>query len=187
MTSQSLSAFDQQFDREKWYAAEAHVTERNFRMRTLEEIHQLSHSLSLHFPKPEQFVTGIYELLLNAVEHGNLGLGFEAKTQLICEGKWKEEITRRLMLEKYAEKEVHITLAHNTRESRLTIADQGAGFPWREYVGRQANGRTPNGRGLLIAFSSKFDRIMFNAAGNEVTCIVKFCNWPAGRVPAGAK
>jgi len=33
--------------------------------------------------------------LINAVEHGNLQIGYELKTQLVAEGRWREEIERR--------------------------------------------------------------------------------------------
>ena len=179
MTLRSPSAFDQRFNREKWQSAMMRIKIYNCKLKDLKGIHHLSQLLAQYFPKPDQFVTGIYELLLNAVEHGNLGIGFEAKTELIRQGKWKEEITRRLALPEYAKKEVEITITHDDHEGCLTIADQGNGFPWREYVGRPADGKRPNGRGLWIAFNSKFDRIIFNPTGNEVTCVVQYCHWSA--------
>ena len=139
----------------------------------------MSQLLAQYFPKPDQFVTGIHELLLNAVEHGNLGIGFEAKTEMVRKGKWKEEVMRRLAMPEYAHKEVKITITHDDHEGRLTIVDEGEGFPWKEYIGRPTDDRRPNGRGLQIAFNSKFDRIMFNPAGNEVTCVVQYGHWIA--------
>jgi anti-sigma regulatory factor (Ser/Thr protein kinase) len=139
----------------------------------------LAQTLARYFPKPEQSVTGIHELLLNAVEHGNLGIGFNTKTGLIRQGKWKEEVARRLALPEYSGREVEIELSHDAHECRLVIADQGKGFPWKEYLGRSTGGREPNGRGLWIAFNVAFDRLLFNAAGNEVTCV--------GSIPPSAR
>jgi len=151
----------------------ARIKIHHLKLNDIDRVYNLSKTLAHFFPHPEQFVTGIYELLLNAVEHGNLGLGFETKTMLIREGKWHEEIMQRLSLPEYAEKEIHITLTHDEHECRLTIADQGNGFPWREFVNRKAEDHRPNGRGLQIAFSSQFDDIIFNPIGNEVTCVVQ--------------
>lgn len=154
-----------------------HIRIYNCKLKDLDGIYNLSQALAQYFPKPDQFVTGIYELLLNAVEHGNLGIGFEAKTKLIRQGKWKEEVIRRLALPENAGKEVEIKLTYNDAECSLTIIDQGNGFHWKEFVGRTAGNKSPNGRGLWIAFNSKFDRIIFNSAGNEVTCIAEYCHW----------
>src|SRR5262249_55805112 len=130
---------------------------------------------------PDQFVTGIYELLINAVEHGNLGIGSDAKAELLRLGKWKEEMMRRLTLPENADKEVEIRVTYDEYECRLTISDQGKGFPWKKYIGRPVGIKQLNGRGLWIVFSSKFDRIIYNPAGNEVTCVVKWCQWPSAQ------
>lgn len=144
----------------------------HYTLKNLQEIFDLSLFLAKHFPDPDQVMTGIYELLLNAIEHGNLALGCEEKYRLVQEGKWEEEITRRLSLPQNKNKHVAITIVRNTDECSLTIADQGKGFQWQEYVRQGANPRAPHGRGLLIAFSSGFDRITFNEAGNIVTCAI---------------
>jgi len=154
-----------------------HIKLYNCKLKDLDGIYNLSHTLAQYFPQPDQFVTGIHELLMNAIEHGNLGIGFEAKTKLLRQGKWKDEIARRLALPEYASKMVEITLANGDEECRLTIADQGTGFPWKNFLSRPSTSKLPNGRGLLIAFNSKFDRIMFNSAGNEVTCVAQHCRW----------
>jgi len=144
----------------------------HYTLKTLPEIFDLSQLLSRYFPDPEQVMTAIYELLLNAVEHGNLGLGFKAKTALVREGRWEAEITRRLSLPHYAGKQVEISVVQDADECRLTIADQGQGFHWQEYLRRVADPRFPHGRGLIIALNAGFDRITFNDAGNIVTCVM---------------
>ncbi len=151
-----------------------HIKLYNCKLKDLDGIHHMAQLLAQYFPNPNQYVTGIYELLLNAVEHGNLGIGFQAKTELIRKGMWKDELTRRLALPENAHKKVDITMIHDEHEGRLTITDQGDGFAWREFINRGPGGRLPHGRGLLIAFNSEFDHIAFNEAGNEVTCVVQY-------------
>lgn len=155
-----------------------HIKIHNCKLKDLDSIHILAQTLAQYFPKPDQFVTGIYELLLNAVEHGNLGIGYETKTELVRTGKWKDEIARRLSLPENADKEIEVKLTYDKSECRLTITDQGKGFPWQGFVSRPACGKKPNGRGLWIAFNSKFDRVIFNPAGNEVTCVAQYNRWP---------
>jgi anti-sigma regulatory factor (Ser/Thr protein kinase) len=159
-----------------------HIKIYNCQLKDLDSIYSLSQMLAQYFPAPEQFVTGIHELLLNAVEHGNLGIGFDRKTELVRQGKWKEEIAHRLALPENAGKEVEIKLHHDEQECRLAIADQGEGFAWKNYIGLPADSSRPNGRGLWIAYNSKFDRILFNKAGNEVTCVAQYCADPVPKL-----
>jgi hypothetical protein len=53
-------------------------------------------------------VVGICELLLNAVEHSNLGITYEEKTRLDEPGTWEAEVHRRLRLPEYANTQAHV-------------------------------------------------------------------------------
>ena len=151
-----------------------HIRISHYTLKDLDGIYILSQVLAHYFPVPEQYVTGIYELLLNAMEHGNLGIGFQTKTELLRQGKWKEEVARRLALPEYANKEIEIKISYDEQECRLVIADHGNGFNWKEYMEHPAEGRLPNGRGLWIALNANFDSITFNAIGNQVICIAQY-------------
>jgi two-component system cell cycle response regulator len=151
-----------------------HIRMQHCNLKDLDTIYILSQTLAHYFPRPEQYVTGIYELLINALEHGNLGIGYEEKSKLVREEKWLHEIERRMALPEYASKAVDIRLTQNRQECILTITDEGQGFPWQHYLGRLMNDRRPNGRGLWIAMNSKFDRLLYNPAGNQVTCVVQY-------------
>lgn len=144
-----------------------------YTLTALAAIPELSQELAQAFPLPAQYRTGIYELLINAMEHGTLGIGFAAKTDLIRSGKWREEVDRRLALPENIGKKVTTRLAVSPGECRLTITDPGQGFPWRDYLAQPGFGKRPNGRGLLIAFHSGFDEIFFNTTGNAVTCVAR--------------
>jgi two-component system cell cycle response regulator len=149
-----------------------HITMCASRVQDLDHVYVIAQTLAHYFPNPEQYVTAIHELLLNAVEHGNLGIGYEKKTELLRTGKWVDEVEHRLALPENIGKEVDIRLSYDGFEYTLTIADEGQGFAWEDYVLRPIDTR-PNGRGLWIAFHSRFDRIAFNRRGNQVTCTVR--------------
>lgn len=158
-----------------------HIRICSCQLKDLDNIYVLSQAIAHYFPKPEQFITGIYELLLNAFEHGNLGIGFETKSELVRHGKWKEEIARRLALPEHSEKAVEIDLTYDEKECRLVIADQGEGFPWQKYLNGNIDNGQSNGRGLWIALNSKFDQVKFNSVGNEVTCVVQCEHWSTNK------
>ncbi len=150
-----------------------HVKLYNCRLEDLDSIYHLSQTLAQYFPTPDEYVTAIYELVLNAIEHGNLSLGFDAKTDLIRRGIWKDEINRRLNLPENADKVIDISLAYNDTECRLTIKDQGHGFAWERFITNSPDNLRPNGRGLYLVFNSNFDHIFYNAVGNQVTCVAE--------------
>ena len=114
---------------------------------------------------------GLQELLLNAVEHGNLGIRYEEKTQLVLEDRWKNEVERRLELPQYRERQASVTYAKNTRTLTLTltIRDQGAGFDWRKYLEFDTKRAfDPNGRGIAMARMMGFDSMEYQGNGNQV-------------------
>ena len=149
----------------------------NLRLRSLSDISPLAKHVTRFFPKPEETETAIYELLVNALEHGNLEIGFDQKSELIRQGRWMQEVLHRLTLPAYAQRVVDVRLSYNEQECCLTITDEGNGFAWKEFVHRPVNARSPNGRGLMIAFNTGFDSIAFNTAGNQVTCIAHYDLW----------
>jgi anti-sigma regulatory factor (Ser/Thr protein kinase) len=141
------------------------------------EAYGLANLLAQHLPTPEQYITAIYELLMNAIEHGNLGMHFEEKNALIRTGQLASEMARRLALPENADKQVHVMLRQKGQHFRLTIRDQGKGFDWRRHMTRGDAREQLHGRGLRLALSAKFDRIVFNEAGNQVTCLLRYRDW----------
>lgn len=132
----------------------------------------LAWTLAATFHEPEAFLCPIHELLINAVEHGNLGLGFDMKRHLLRCGRWQEEIERRLQLPENKNKAIRVHLSDGEKR-RLVIADAGAGFCPQNYLEKQSTTLGPNGYGLRLAFSGPFDDILFNDRGNVVTCCLQ--------------
>jgi len=138
------------------------------------EIPMLSHTLAKQFPHPDNVISGIHELLINAVEHGNLELGFTLKTRLFQSGLWESELKKRIAMPYYARRRVNIEVIHGKNECHLTIIDQGKGFLWTEYLKKPIPSKNLNGRGLVIAFAAGFNSIKFNNMGNQVTCTSRY-------------
>ena len=150
----------------------------HYQLRRLEELFALSSELAQHFPNPSNVQVGIYELLLNALEHGNLAIDEAQKLELVRAYRWQQEIERRLALPEYREKHVDVALAVEADKCSITITDQGEGFDWRRYMApavaaeMQARDRFC-GLGLLMVRHAGFDAIVFNEKGNEVRCDVR--------------
>ena len=55
-------------------------------------------------PVPETVAPGLSDLMVNAIEHGNLGVTYREKALLKWEGRWEVEIGRRLALPQFRDR-----------------------------------------------------------------------------------
>ena len=109
----------------------------------------------------------LIELLVNAVEHGNLGLSYEEKTQLKLNDGWRDEIDRRSALPENAAKQVHLSFQRLNETVTIRITDQGHGFPWQEFLDFNPDRACdPNGRGIALARMMSFCSIHYEGCGN---------------------
>jgi len=141
--------------------------------RTIAEGESLATMLANFFPVPERALTGISELLVNAVEHGNLAIDYEAKGRLIRDNSWDDEIARRLADPRYSGRKVEVLFERRDDACCIRITDDGDGFDWQRYLEFDPARATDNhGRGIAMANMLCFDTLVFNERGNQVTGIV---------------
>lgn len=145
-----------------------------FYFRTMEEARTLSIYLS-HFARdPARVAIGISGLLVNAVEHGNLEIGYQRKTDLLREGLLEEEILRRQADPQYKDRRVFVKLNRERDKIFIHIKDQGPGFNPRPYLDFDPNRITdPNGRGIAMANLMEQCKIEFLGHGNEVLVTIQ--------------
>ena len=140
-----------------------------FHCRTLAQAEELAPQLAQLFPQPNRAIGGIAALLLNAVEHGLLGIGFKNKGGLLASGNWRAEIEHRESLPENLTRTVKVTIEKKPDRTRLTIADPGGGFDWRSFIDFSHERATArHGRGIAQARASGFDKLAYNPAGNIV-------------------
>src|SRR5258706_1633679 len=162
------------------------LDEAHFSYRTIEEARGLAAVLANPCPHARPPFTGLTELMVNAVEHGNLGITYDEKSVLLEEGSWAEEVARRLTLPENHGKRVDVRFARGDDELRFTICDRGNGFEWARYLDidpRRAFDR--HGRGILMARHVSFSAIEFRGCGNEVVATVR-CGSPEAVAAGGA-
>jgi CheY-like chemotaxis protein/anti-sigma regulatory factor (Ser/Thr protein kinase) len=146
-----------------------------FCCRTLAEARDLALLLADVSLCPERTVTGYSELLINAIEHGNLGISYAEKSQLLGEGRWLEEVEARLQQPAYAGRVVDVTLEKGATSCSVTIADQGPGFDWQMYVDfRPERVFDLHGRGIAMSRAMSFDSLEYLGSGNRVVATVNF-------------
>lgn len=145
-----------------------------FTLRTIEEAQGLSALLSSLCPDPERVAVGLFELLVNAVEHGNLGISYAEKSALIEAGRWRREVEERLADERLGRRRATVEFERTADELRFTITDQGEGFDWSRFD-RFAPERAfdVNGRGIYMARMASFDRVDYHPPGNRVCAVLR--------------
>lgn len=150
------------------------LTQAEFHFRTLAEANALVAQFSQLCPIPELAAMGLSELLINAVEHGNLELSYADKTRLKWEDGWELELARRLSMPAYRERMARVYIAVEPDEIVFTIQDQGPGFEWEKYLEFSPDRAfDPNGRGIAMARSLSFSAIEYQGSGNTVVARVK--------------
>lgn len=141
-----------------------------FEILTLDDARVLTPFIAQFFPDQEAASVGIIELLINAIEHGNLDIGYECKSKLLEQNNWLTETTRRLSLPAYRDRKVRVHLEHRPDRMTLTISDEGKGFDWHEFDTLSEDRLFDlHGRGIALARNA-FDGLTYSDPGNVVTC-----------------
>lgn len=116
----------------------------------------------------------ILELIINAIEHGNLCIGYELKKTLSMNGMMESEIEKRMQSDEHKEKRVYISLQKSQDEVTVTICDEGQGFNWREFKEFDPlRLLEPNGRSIAIISNLLEVKIQYHEPGNKVVCKFK--------------
>ncbi|OQW78034.1 MAG: hypothetical protein BVN35_04665 [Proteobacteria bacterium ST_bin11] len=149
------------------------VEEMVFAFRTREQVRKIVALLSSACFLTVVQEMGLLELMLNAVEHGNLGISYNEKTQLISENRLDEEIERRLGLHEYADKTAMVKFRRCGRSLIFNISDEGNGFDWQPYLEMQFERINDNhGRGIAMANTLAFTHLSYLGIGNRVDATI---------------
>ncbi len=144
-----------------------------FRFRTLEEATNLAYKIAACFPEPQKAAFGLNELMRNAVEHGNLGIGYDEKANLLRSGSWREEVERRLNLPENQGKFASLTFETTEDVVVIRIKDEGEGFDWQRYLNfSPERAAAPHGRGIASCRALSFPSLEYLGGGNEARCAV---------------
>lgn len=114
---------------------------------------------------------GLVELLMNAVEHGNLAIGAAAKLAALTAGvdalgELREE---RLSDPVLAQRRIHIDFCMDASACEWVITDEGDGFEWESVRNPLSEGSVelPCGRGIFLS-RMQFDEFEYQGCGNTV-------------------
>ncbi|TGK20448.1 7TM diverse intracellular signaling domain-containing protein [Leptospira stimsonii] len=121
--------------------------------------------------------TSLREMLINAIEHGNLNISNEDKAKALKSGNYFQFILTRQNDPYYRDKKILVEYFLSRQKVGYRITDEGKGFNHAKTV-RNAITKTDETaslqtRGIAFALST-FDVVKFNSTGNRVTLVKYF-------------
>lgn len=149
------------------------LVDARFVFRTLDEARSLAMLAANASPDPGRVVLGLSELMINAVEHGNLGIGYEEKSRLIDQGRLAEAVAERLLLPEYAKRQAELCIRRETDRLVFTVRDEGPGFDWQNYLEISPHRAfDTHGRGIAMSRMLSFDALSYEGCGNTVSGVI---------------
>ncbi len=144
-----------------------------FRFATLADVSRVAGVLASLCPNPDSASVGLTELMINAIEHGNLGISYDEKSRLKHEDTWESEIQRRQELPEHRHKQARVSMRREREEIVFVITDEGRGFDAVRYLDFEPERACDlNGRGIAMARHISFRRIEYRGCGNEVIAAI---------------
>ncbi len=117
---------------------------------------------------------GLREIIINSIEHGNLNVSFEEKTEAIMNDRYFEFINERQIHPDFRDKRVKIEYLISASRAIYKITDQGKGFNHRKFLSAlnddPAELMLSHGRGINMV-KSIFDEVRYNSKGNQVLLV----------------
>ncbi|MBX7056778.1 MAG: ATP-binding protein [Leptospirales bacterium] len=120
---------------------------------------------------------GVREMILNAIEHGNLGITFHEKSEAIRAGEYFHFMNERQQDQRFRQRRVRVYYSLTQRHAAYIIADEGAGFDHRAALQAELDllnaASHSHGRGIVMS-RQVFDIMRYNERGNRVFLLKRF-------------
>ncbi len=112
---------------------------------------------------------GLYEIIINAIEHGNLDITYEEKSQAQRNNSYVQLLQDRKNRADEEGKKVHISSTYDCEWLIIQIKDDGKGFDYKSLPVARSPETTlaTHGRGIFLT-SLYFDSLNFIEPGNAV-------------------
>ena len=123
------------------------------------------------------FSSALYEVIINAIEHGNLNILYEQKKEWLQKNIYNKKLKELLKSELAKNTNIELTLDINENDKIIIIKvkDNGEGFNINKALKaiKDDGFARESGRGIII-IRSYFDEVKHNKKGNVITLIKKF-------------
>lgn len=116
--------------------------------------------------------TGLQEILINAIEHGNLSITYDEKQKLLGSGEYNRMLKEKARLPKNVEKYVDIKVFSTPEYFKIMVEDMGTGFDLSSIPDPEnpENFLNEHGKGIMMTMNA-YDEVLYNDVGNKVTLV----------------
>ena len=148
----------------------------DYTLTSIADPHRIIKALMVQIPLLKPVRLGLSELLINAVEHGNLGISYDDKTKLKKElgiVGYDNFLNARITSEPWCHMNVTLCIEEFSDRLITTIQDQGKGFDWKKriYNAEDIAFKDNHGAGILVELK-KFNALTYQGCGNIVQATV---------------
>lgn len=135
----------------------------------------MSHILANLSKDPDRLGLGLWEMFMNAIEHGNLGIDNEEKRRHVNNRNIDDLVQEKLRLPENKNKFVSVSYIVTAKRAIFDIKDEGNGFDWLKFWDIDHSRMFDKcGRGIALARMMAFDHIAYLGSGNNVICSIDF-------------
>jgi len=110
------------------------------------------------------------EIVLNAIEHGNLGITMKEKSAATERGDYKDILSQRRNDPRYKDRVVTLDVSMDREKLVYTVTDQGEGFDYENVLDSDPSSHIGSGLGLFIV-RSFFSEVVYEGCGNRVRLV----------------
>ena len=143
-----------------------------FSIQTREQAADVAVLLGRATPRPCATAVGLYVLLANAIEHGNLGFDATEKAKGLAEGNWDRKLVKRMAEPEFAARRVSLRFQRGGRILSFLIQDDGEGIDAETAEMADPSRAGYRGKGIKLAKSMGFGQINYLGIGNTVEASV---------------
>ena len=134
-------------------------------------VNQILFNISPFFEKPayEGLRIGLYEIIINAIEHGNLGISYNDKNKALNSNTYMDLLNEKIKIAEEKGKKVEITSTFEENIFEIEVKDDGDGFDYESIPSPNDPDKLleAHGRGVFLT-SIYFDEIKYMDPGNRV-------------------
>jgi hypothetical protein len=111
----------------------------------------------------------LFELIMNAIEHGNCGISYEEKNAYLHDyGDIIPLIREKCLDPEIGRRRVAVSYTIGREKSTFDIRDEGSGFDWRSRMEDTATNLDMHGHGIRMTLHY-FSTLTYNETGNAVS------------------
>lgn len=115
--------------------------------------------------------TCLREMIINAIEHGNLEVSFDDKSKHIQDGNYLNYIEEKRKSPEFKDRTVTIDYLMDHEKIAYRVTDEGSGFDYKNRKEPDESSLSlQHGRGILMT-EAVFDKVVYSGRGNVVTLI----------------